>query len=90
MEPTMLDGFDPRKPLMSYTRMYDGADPKVVARLRDYVELSGDLRSGGWQSYLYRSEDYIRFTAHSMIVEMLQVHGGESKKRVVLKARKYR
>ena len=82
--------FDPRQPLMSYTRMFDGADPKVTARLRDYVELSGDLRTGGWQSHLYRSEDFIRFTAHVMIVEMLQLHGGQTEKRVVFKLRKNR
>lgn len=82
--------FDPRQPLMSYTRMFDGTDAKLTARLRDYVELRGDLRAGGWTSYLYRSEDFIRFTAHVMIVEMLQMHGGEARKRIVFKFRKYR
>ncbi len=88
--PVIDPTFDPRVPLMSYTRLFDGADPKVTARLRDYVELQGDLRSGGWQACLQRSEDFIRFTSHVMIVEMLQLHGGEAKKRVVLKVRKYR
>jgi hypothetical protein len=82
--------FDPRQPLMSYTRLFDGADPKLTARLRDYYELHGDLRSGGWEAYLSRSEDFIRFTSHVMIVEMLQLHGGEAKKRVVLKMRRHR
>lgn len=82
--------FDPRQPLMSYTRMFDGADAKLTARLRDYVELNGDFRSGGWQAYLQRSEDFIRFASHVMIVEMLQMHGGEARKRVVFKVRKYR
>jgi hypothetical protein len=81
--------FDPCQPLMSYTRMFDGADPKLTARLRDFVELQGDLRSGGWEAYLYRSEDFIRFTAHLMVVEMIQLHGGEAKRRVVLKHRKW-
>lgn len=80
--------FDPRTPLMSYTRLFDGADPKLTARLRDYRALSGDLRAGGWQAYLHRSEDFIRFTSHLMIVEMLQVHGGEAKHRVVFKLRR--
>lgn len=80
--------FDPRQPLMSYVRMFDGADPKLTARLRDYRELSGDLRSGGWEAYLHRSEDFIRFTSHLMVVEMLQLHGGESQRRVVWKVRK--
>ncbi len=82
--------FDPTQPLMSYTRMFDGADAKLTARLRDFVELSGDLRAGGWEAHLIRSEDFIRFTAHVMIVEMLQLHGGEARKRVVFKMRKYR
>ncbi len=81
---------DTRKPLMSYTRMFDGADADLVARLRDYVELSGDRRSGGWEAYLHRSEDFIRFTAHLMIVEMLTLHGGEAKRRFVFKLRKHR
>lgn len=85
-----LEPFDPTLPLMSYTRMFDGSDPRLTARLRDYVELSGDLRAGGWEAYLSRSEDFIRFTAHVMIVEMLQLHGGEARKRIVFKLRKYR
>lgn len=82
--------FDPRQPFMSYTRLFDGADPQLTARLRDYVELSGDLRSGGWQGYLSRSDDFLKFTAHLMVVEMLQLHGGEAKRRVVVMPRKYR
>lgn len=86
----MFPPFDPLTPLMSYTRIFDGADANLVAELRDYVELSGDRRSGGWEAYLHRSEDYIRFTAYLMIKEMLTLHGGEVKKRFVLKARKFR
>lgn len=85
-----IPGFNPREPLMSYVRLFDGADPRLTARLRDYRELSGDLRSGGWEAYLQRSEDFIRFTSHVMVVEMLQLHGGESMRRVVIKVRKQR
>jgi hypothetical protein len=81
--------FNPRVPLMSYTRMFDGADPRLTARLRDYFDLGGDLRSGGWEGYLQRSDDFIRFTAHLMVVEMMQLHGGEAKRRVVFKRRKH-
>jgi len=79
---------DPLQPLMSYTRLFDGADADLLARLRDYVELSGDRRSGGWEAYLHRSEDFIRFTTHVMIVEMLTLHGGETRRRFVFKLRK--
>jgi hypothetical protein len=74
---------DPRQPVMSYTRLFDGSDAALTALLRDYVVLSGDLRSGGWEAYLHRTEDFIRFTSHRMIVEMLTLHGGESKRRYV-------
>ena len=61
-----------------------------VATLRDYVELSGDQRSGGWEGYLHRSDDFLRFCAHRMIVEMLQLHGGETHRRKVLTHREFR
>jgi hypothetical protein len=82
--------FDPLEPVMSYTKIFDARNADVVANLRDYCELNNDLRSGGWKAYLDRTEDYIRFTAHRMIVEMLTLHGGEGKRRFVLKKRKYR
>jgi hypothetical protein len=81
---------DPRQPLMSYTRIFDGAEGELVAALRDYVELTGDLRSGGWEEYLHRSDDFIRFCSYRMIQEMLSLHGGEGKHRLILKWRKYR
>jgi hypothetical protein len=80
---------NPRLPLMSYTRIFDGADGDLCAALRDYVELNGDLRSGGWEAYLHRSDDFIRFTSYRMILEMLSLHGGEGKHRMILKFRKY-
>ncbi len=81
--------FNPLEPVMSYTKIYDARNAEVVANLRDYCELNNDLRSGGWKAYLERSDDYIRFTVHRMIVEMLTLHGGEGKRRFVLKKRKY-
>lgn len=77
-------------PLYSYTRLFDGRDARLTARLRDYVELSGDLRAGGWEGYLTRSDDFIRFCSNVMIVEMLQLHGGESLRRTVYKIREER
>ena len=82
--------FDPTQPLMSYTRLFDGADAALVNRLRDYLELRGDRRSGSWEGHLQRSEDFIRFTSHLMIVEMLSMHGGATKSQIVLKWRKYK
>ena len=75
------------KPLYSYVRYFDGRDAAFTARLRDYVELSGDRRSGGWEAYLNRSDDFIRFCSHLMIEEMLLLHGGESRRDVIFKKR---
>ena len=63
-------------PYMSYTRLYDGADADVAAALRAERALSGDLRSGGWEASLHRSEDFVRFCCRRMIAEMLELHGG--------------
>ena len=81
---------DPHQPFMAYTRLFDGSDAALVANLRDYLEVSGDRRSGGWEAYLHRSEDFIRFTAHLMIVEMLTLHGGQAERQIIFKVRKYR
>lgn len=81
---------DPRQPLMSYTRLFDGTDPDLTAALRDYVEITGNLRSGGWEGYLHRSEDFIRFTAYLMIQEMLTMHGGQTRRRVFVTHRKFK
>ncbi|QDT18189.1 hypothetical protein [Alienimonas californiensis] len=63
-------------PYMSYVRLYDGADEDVAAALRDRRAVSGDLRSGGWEAQLNRSEDFIRFCCRRSIREMLELHGG--------------
>ncbi|MCA9006173.1 MAG: hypothetical protein KDA70_12955 [Planctomycetaceae bacterium] len=88
--PTQVGTYDPHQPFMSYTRLFDGSDAALVAHLRDYLEVSGDRRSGGWEAYLHRSEDFIRFTSHLMILEMLTLHGGQAKHQIIFKVRKYR
>lgn len=88
--PMTPSGASPSQPYMSYTRIFDGADAKFTASLRNYLELGGDQRSGGWTGHLHRSEDFIRFCMHRVILEMLQLHGGETKRRFVLTSRKYR
>ena len=71
-----LDGLPEPLPYMAYTRLFDGADADVAAALRDERALSGDLRSGGWQANLSRSEDFVRFCCRRSIAEMLELHGG--------------
>ncbi|TWU14234.1 hypothetical protein CA54_30770 [Symmachiella macrocystis] len=81
---------DHTKPVMSYTRMFDGKDEAVVALLRDYVEITGDKRSGGWEGYMQRTDDYITFCCHIMIIDTLTLHGGGLATKVWLKIRKDR
>ncbi len=82
--------FNPTEPLMSYSRQFDGGEEELVNKLRDYLELRGDRRRGSWEEYLHRSEDFIRFVSHVMIVEMLSAHGGANRTQIVFKLRKYK
>jgi hypothetical protein len=82
--------FEPTEPLMAYVRLFDATDRRLIARLSDYLELTGQLRSGDLEAYMKRSEFFRKFTAHVMISEMLQLHGGEARRQLVLKPRKYR
>jgi hypothetical protein len=70
---------DTTQPLMAYTRFFDGADPELIRNLKHYHAYRGDMRAGGWEAYLHRSDDFIHFTAHLMVMEMLTLHGGTLK-----------
>jgi hypothetical protein len=69
--------------VLSHTQIYRGADPYVTQALEGYVLYRDDVRIGGWQSYLKRSDDYVRFCCHMHISEMLSARGGSRKTRVV-------
>ena len=84
------DEFDPSEPVMAYVRLFDSTDAALVARLADYLELSGETRSGDLEAYMKRSDFFRKFTAHVMISEMLTLHGGEARRRLVLKPRRFR
>ena len=71
-------------PVLSHTGIYNGADDKVTEALEGYVFFRDDLRYGGWQPYLSRSNEYIRFCCHMHISEMLSARGGGSAKMDVL------
>lgn len=70
-------------PVMTHTRVFRGNDPEFTAALASYVDFRDDARFGGWQSYLSRSEDFIRFCCHQHLVEMLSARGGGDETRVV-------
>lgn len=70
-------------PVMTHTRVFRGNDPDFTSALSSYVDFRDDARFGGWQSYLARSDDFIRFCCHQHLVEMLSARGGGDETRVV-------
>ncbi len=72
-------------PVLSQTSIYRGNDPEVTEALKGYVYFREDARFGGWQAYLQRSDDFVRFCCHMHISEMLSARGGSRKTRVVLR-----
>ena len=70
-------------PVMTHTRVYRGTDPDFTSALAAYVGFRDDARFGGWQSYLSRSEDFVRFCCHLHLVETLSARGGGGETRVV-------
>ena len=72
-------------PVMEHTRTYNGHDSDFTEALSNYYYFRDDARFGGWQSYLERSDDFIRFCCHKHIWEMLSARGGAGKTRVVLR-----
>lgn len=73
------------EPVLSHTRLYRGDDPYVTHRLADYVETGDDARPSGWQGYLHRSDDYVRFCCHLHISEMLESRGGSEQSDLILR-----
>ena len=70
-------------PVLKHTRVYSGTDPDFTQALQSYAYFRDDARFGGWESYLQRSEDFIRFCCHMHISEMLSARGGSHKTQVV-------
>lgn len=70
-------------PVMQHTRTYNGHDAEFTEALANYYYFRDDARFGGWQSYLDRSDDFIRFCCHMHIWEMLSARGGAGETRVV-------
>jgi hypothetical protein len=70
-------------PVMTHTRIYHGNDGDFTEALANYYHFRNDARFGGWQNYLQRSDDFIRFCCHVHIAEMLSARGGADPTRVV-------
>jgi hypothetical protein len=69
--------------VMSHIKVFNGHDAQFTAALRNYYFFRDEARFGGWQSYLQRSDDFIRFCCHLHIAEMLSLRGGSSQSRLV-------
>lgn len=70
-------------PVLVHTGLYRGTDPEVTEALKGYVYHRDDARFGGWEAYLQRSDDFVRFCCHMHISEMLSARGGSRKTRVL-------
>jgi hypothetical protein len=73
------------RPVISHTRIYQGSDAEFTQRLAAYYELRDDARFGGWQSYLTRTDDFVRFCCHAHITEMLELRGGREESDLILR-----
>jgi len=71
------------KPVLSHVNSYNGQDSSVTEALSSYYFFQDESRAGGWQAYLQRSDDFIRFCCHLHIYEMLSARGGAGESRVV-------
>ncbi len=71
------------EPIIRHTRTYNGHDEDFTSRLADYYYFRDDARFGGWQSYLQRSDDFIRFCCYLHLTETLAARGGTREPRVV-------
>jgi hypothetical protein len=70
-------------PVMWHTQAYNGHDAAFTDALEDYYLFRDDARFGGWQGYLERSDDFVRFCCYLHIREMLTSRGGAGETRVV-------
>jgi hypothetical protein len=70
-------------PVMTHTRIFQGNDVEFTEALASYYHFKDEARFGGWQSFLQRTDDFIRFCCHMHISEMLSARGGAGESRVV-------
>ncbi len=72
-------------PIISHMRNFNGHDEDFTEQLADYFYFRDDTRFGGWQAYLQRSEDFIRFCCHLHLQETLVSRGGQDKSRLIFR-----
>jgi hypothetical protein len=72
-------------PIISYMRSFNGHDEDLTQQLEEYFYFRDDARFGGWQAYLQRSEDFIRFCCYQHLSETLISRGGQDKSRLIFR-----
>ncbi len=77
-------------PVLRHTKTYIANDGDFTTALESYYKFRDDSRMGGWQSYLQRTDDFIRFSCHMHISEMLTARGGAGESRLVVRWPKLR
>lgn len=73
------------EPIISHTRAFNGHDEDITRRLEEYYYFRDDARVSGWQAYLKRSEDFIRFCCHLHLTDTLSSRGGELESRMIFR-----
>lgn len=81
-KPEMIAQYEP---IISHMKAYNGSNEDFTESLGEYFYFRDDARFGGWQAYLQRSEDFIRFCCHLHVRETLAARGGELESRMILR-----
>jgi hypothetical protein len=73
------------RPVISYTKIYDGKDADFTAQLESYFYQQDDARFGGWKGYLQRPDDFLRFCCRLHVTETLAARGGAGHSRAIVR-----
>lgn len=72
-------------PVISQIRSYNENDSDFTEKAQQYYFFLDDARNGGWQGFLDRSNDFIRFCCYSHITEMLSLRGGAGESQLAIR-----
>jgi hypothetical protein len=64
------------EPFLVHTRVYNGGDERFTRLLQEYARFRNDAQLSGWQPYLAKSDEFLRFCCRLHIWEMLTARGG--------------
>jgi hypothetical protein len=73
------------RPVISYTKIYDGKDADFTAQLESYFYQQDDARFNGWKGYLQRPDDFLRFCCRLHVTETLAARGGAGQSRTIVR-----